>query len=235
MGALARPVLVEDETLIRLDERPSLLARSFVAGAAAPANGKASPRRDEIVTAAKALFAANGYDATSIKEIADAVGLLKGSLYYHVNSKEEILATIVDTFLDACEGVLDHVRASGGSPRRTLRRFVASRRALHLFDWRSSTILAGLPESLRTSQLAGAPARAEADDRRFLEELLTEGEASGALRLHADPTTVAGLVLDLVSTPHARRATSDEAIDRDASACADFVLTALVGGSRRRT
>jgi TetR/AcrR family transcriptional regulator, cholesterol catabolism regulator len=234
-GQRGRMPIAENETLIRLEDRPSLLARSFVARAAAPArpSGKPSPRRDEIVAAAKQLFATNGYDATSIKEIADAVGLLKGSLYYHVSSKEEILGSIVHGFLGACEGVLDHVRATGGSPRPTLRRFVASRRALHTFDWRGSAILAALPEPLRRSHLAGALSRAEAGDRRFLEDLLASGAASGALRLRDDPARVAGFVLDLVAAPGIRHAASGEAIDRDASSCADFVLAALAGGSRR--
>ncbi len=48
-------------------------------------------RRDDILRAAAALFASKGYAATSIRDIADSVGLLSGSLYYHFASKEEIL------------------------------------------------------------------------------------------------------------------------------------------------
>ena len=48
-------------------------------------------RRNDILLAAAALFASKGYAATSIRDIAESVGLLSGSLYYHFNSKEEIL------------------------------------------------------------------------------------------------------------------------------------------------
>lgn len=48
-------------------------------------------RRDDIIEAAAALFATKGYAATSIRDIAQEVGILSGSLYYHFSSKEEIL------------------------------------------------------------------------------------------------------------------------------------------------
>jgi AcrR family transcriptional regulator len=52
-------------------------------------------RKEQILDAALNLFYERGYDATSIQDIADAVGLLKGSLYYHIPSKESVLFEIV--------------------------------------------------------------------------------------------------------------------------------------------
>lgn len=48
-------------------------------------------RLDDIVKAAVALFAKNGYHGTSITDITDAVGLGRGALYYHIKSKEDLL------------------------------------------------------------------------------------------------------------------------------------------------
>lgn len=53
-------------------------------------------RRQEIVEAAKSLFARNGYSPTSMDEIAKKVGIAKPSLYYFFKSKEEIFAAIVE-------------------------------------------------------------------------------------------------------------------------------------------
>jgi len=50
-----------------------------------------SNRRDDVLEAAAALFASKGYAATSIRDIAQQVGILSGSLYYHFASKEELL------------------------------------------------------------------------------------------------------------------------------------------------
>lgn len=51
-------------------------------------------KREEIVCAATRLFQQRGYHATSVKEIAEAAGILKGSIYHHINSKEELLFEI---------------------------------------------------------------------------------------------------------------------------------------------
>ena len=52
---------------------------------------KGARRRESILEAASLLFAERGYAQTSIQDIADKVGVLKGSLYYYVQSKEELL------------------------------------------------------------------------------------------------------------------------------------------------
>jgi AcrR family transcriptional regulator len=55
--------------------------------------------RDEILSVALDLFSVNGYEATSISQIADAVGIRKASLYSHFASKQEILDNVVETVL----------------------------------------------------------------------------------------------------------------------------------------
>jgi AcrR family transcriptional regulator len=54
----------------------------------------------EIHRAAVDLFSAQGYDKTSLREIAEQVGITKASLYYHYSSKQQLLRAIVGTFLD---------------------------------------------------------------------------------------------------------------------------------------
>src|ERR1700704_4622868 len=51
-------------------------------------------RKQEIVRTAARLFAANGYHSTGMTELADAVGLGKGALYYHIGSQEGLLYEI---------------------------------------------------------------------------------------------------------------------------------------------
>lgn len=53
-------------------------------------------RRKEIISAARHLFFTKGYEATSTTDIMKAVGIAKGTLYYHFSSKEEILDALLE-------------------------------------------------------------------------------------------------------------------------------------------
>ena len=50
--------------------------------------------REAIVASAGELFREHGYHATTLSDIANRVGILKGSLYHHISSKEELLIEI---------------------------------------------------------------------------------------------------------------------------------------------
>lgn len=56
--------------------------------------------KQKILDVALDLFSIKGYEATSIKEIADNVGIAKASLYSHYQSKEEILNALIKETLD---------------------------------------------------------------------------------------------------------------------------------------
>jgi AcrR family transcriptional regulator len=71
------------------------------------------------------LFAARGFDATSMDEIAKAAGITKASIYHHVPGKEALLARGLQRALDALFGVLEEPGATTGSARSRLRRIVA--------------------------------------------------------------------------------------------------------------
>jgi AcrR family transcriptional regulator len=52
-------------------------------------------KEQEIIAVAARLFKEKGYRATTLEDIAAAVGMLKGSLYYYIRSKEELLYLVV--------------------------------------------------------------------------------------------------------------------------------------------
>ena len=64
-------------------------------GKGKPRNGLGTTRRDEIMEVAGRLFARNGFEATSVREIASEVDILSGSLYHHFATKEDILHEIL--------------------------------------------------------------------------------------------------------------------------------------------
>ncbi len=66
-----------------------------------------SDRKTEILRAASNLFISQGYHGSSLAEVANAVGMLKGSLYHHIASKEELLTEIILDSIAAAEANLD--------------------------------------------------------------------------------------------------------------------------------
>ncbi|MDO4517156.1 MAG: TetR/AcrR family transcriptional regulator [Bacillota bacterium] len=61
---------------------------------------EAEVRKEEILDAAEKLFAAKGFDNTSTGDILDAVGIARGTLYYHFKSKEDILDGVIQRITD---------------------------------------------------------------------------------------------------------------------------------------
>src|SRR5258705_13274319 len=75
---------------------------------------EAGARRREIDDVASGLFHANGYAATSIRDIARALDIQGASLYAHVASKEDLLWTIVDRAASAFELAADRAADETG-------------------------------------------------------------------------------------------------------------------------
>ncbi|MEQ9162792.1 MAG: TetR/AcrR family transcriptional regulator, partial [Ilumatobacter fluminis] len=70
---------------------------------------------DSLTSVAFELFRAHGYHETSVGQVAAAAGITKSSIYYHVKSKEELLAHGLDRALDQLAGVFDEPGANEGS------------------------------------------------------------------------------------------------------------------------
>lgn len=70
--------------------------------------------RDRILHAAARLFHERGYQGTKVRDIAEAVGILSGSLFYHFRSKDEMLFEIMrETALSLCLRAEDVVQRTG--------------------------------------------------------------------------------------------------------------------------
>jgi AcrR family transcriptional regulator len=74
-----------------------------------------SDTRAAIQQVALELFTKKGYDATSLREIADELGIQKPSLYYHFKGKEDILRALFDERGDEAEQLLEWI---GQQPQR---------------------------------------------------------------------------------------------------------------------
>jgi AcrR family transcriptional regulator len=81
-------------------------------------------RRGELLRIAAGLFAQKGFKNTTVRDIADASGILSGSLYHHFDSKESMVDEILKTFQEELFGQYDEILASDLDPLTKLERAV---------------------------------------------------------------------------------------------------------------
>jgi AcrR family transcriptional regulator len=68
-------------------------------------------REQEILDAAAEIFHRQGYSDTSVQNVADAVGILKGSLYYYIDSKDDLLYRVLLEVHGEAVGIIEDVAA----------------------------------------------------------------------------------------------------------------------------
>jgi len=88
---------------------------------ASPAAPPRGARREQILDAATTLFSRQGYHATSMQDLAEATGILRGSLYAHIRAKEDLLYDIVTRAAAEFLGRLEAVAESDARPEDKLR------------------------------------------------------------------------------------------------------------------
>lgn len=81
-------------------------------------------RRIEILKSAAAAFRRRGYHGASVDEIASALDMTKGNLYYYFHNKEEILFACHDYSLDKLLGLMEQVLAETSAPDDKLRKLI---------------------------------------------------------------------------------------------------------------
>ena len=81
-------------------------------------------RRSELLGIAAGLFAEKGFKNTTVRDIADAAGILSGSLYHHFDSKESMIDEVLSTFQEELFGRYDEILASDEDARTKLEQAV---------------------------------------------------------------------------------------------------------------
>jgi AcrR family transcriptional regulator len=208
------------------------------AGTGQSASAQAAPRRgrpgydlESLLAVAVTVFNERGYDGTSMEDLARRLGISKSSIYYHVESKEELLALALDRALDGLFAVADEVAASGGPAIQRLERLVRGSVGVLADRLPYVTLLLRARGNTRTERRALARRR-EFD--QVVADLVAEAEQDGEIRPDVDPAITARLLFGLVNSlvewyRPGRRATS-------AGELADAVCAVAFDGLRiRRT
>ncbi|GAJ81763.1 putative TetR family transcriptional regulator [Nocardia brasiliensis NBRC 14402] len=145
-----------------------------------------SARRNELLTLAAELFAERGLRATTVRDIADAAGILSGSLYHHFDSKESMVDEILRGFLDDLFGHYREIVAAGLSSRDTLEALVIA--SYQSFDRHHAAVAIYQAEAkrLRTAERFTYIADYNREFRELWHRVLTNGVQDGSFRPEID-------------------------------------------------
>jgi AcrR family transcriptional regulator len=158
-----------------------------------------SPDRREVIRdAAAELFAAKGVAATTVREIADAVGILSGSLYHHFKSKQHIVEEILTDYFEDLQKSYMAALSEKGSPAEQLRSLIrtsleAVNRHPHAAEIYQGDYgyLQTLPHFEYVKTIAGEVQKAWLD-------VISAGVATGDFRSDVDPRVFYRLLRDSV-------------------------------------
>ena len=155
-------------------------------------------RRQELLRIAAELFADKGFKNTTVRDIADAAGILSGSLYHHFDSKESMVDEILSTFQEELFAKYDEVLASDVGARPKIE--AAVRLSFEAIDQHHDEVAIFQNEAdyLGSFDRFAYLAERNAQSRQVWMTLLTEGVESGALRPDLDVELVYRFIRDTV-------------------------------------
>jgi TetR/AcrR family transcriptional regulator, cholesterol catabolism regulator len=185
-------------------------------------------RRDEMLAAAAELFYEHGYAATSTADIAERMGIQRGSVYYYFDTKEGLLLELIEDVYRHALASLERVRASEDDAAGKLRALISDH--VHAFTERliPGAIVINESRSLSPANRDRLRRDAEAYEKGIV-ELLAEGQAAGLIRAELDPRLASLTVLGALNWVHRWYRPGDPASpDAIAAQFADVLLGGLL-------
>jgi TetR/AcrR family transcriptional regulator, cholesterol catabolism regulator len=187
---------------------------------------KAMERELEIYEAAAELFHRKGYAATTLQDIAEAVGLLKGSLYYYIDTKEDLLYRITRSIHEDAMVNLQEAAALEGGPDERLHAF--ARGHVSAFGRRLTWIRVFYTEH---GALTGERRREIMSERRqyerFVEDLVVEGQRQGIFCPALDTRIVMNGILTMINSVYLWYRPGRDSLDEVARVYADLAVRGL--------
>jgi AcrR family transcriptional regulator len=170
---------------------------SRVSEPAAPRRGRPGHDQPAVLRAAIELFNRKGYDATSIGDIAEELGITKSAVYHHVPSKDHLLAEALDEALRELEAAVSAAAAADGSAYDRLRGVVRRSVAVLVEHQPAVTLLLRVHGNSQTETTA-LDRRRRIDAR--LAVLVARAAEEGAVRSDLDPELVSRLLFGMVNS-----------------------------------
>lgn len=189
-------------------------------------------RWEEIIASSATIFMQNGYEATSLQDIASAVGILKGSIYYYIKTKEDLLYELVNRALSLYAATVeeDDELASAPAPVR-LRAFLRQWMAITAQEREWCIVAEHSFNRLSAERLESVIERRDRYSR-FVKDIIQQGVDEGTFDPEVDVSLATITVFELIKgsnewhDPGGRLST-----DAISEWYADFVVRGLGGAA----
>jgi AcrR family transcriptional regulator len=157
-----------------------------------------SERREHLVKLAAELFAEKGYQATTVRNIADEAGILSGSLYHHFDSKESIVDEILASFFDELTAANQAALEKGGDPRTVISELVRICFSTLVPHRAAITVLQNDWNYLKRLDRFDYLSRSEEETERMWIGQIKRGQETGLFRDDIDPRLTYRMIRDTV-------------------------------------
>jgi AcrR family transcriptional regulator len=179
--------------------------------------------RSDVRAAATALFAQQGYRATGVRDIADALGIGPTSIYSHIKTKAELLHEIVIETLDALLAMQHDAIASSDDLVEQLRR-VAESQLRFLVEHQQESLIAIREFLWAEGDALSAILERRRRYRAAFEDLIAEGVVRGRMTV-ANPKIAAFSIIEMAEgVPRWFRPGGDMSINQLAYLYGEFAL-----------
>ena len=183
-------------------------------------------RRDqEVIDAATKVFYERGFAEASVQDVADELGILKGSLYYYIETKEDLLFGLLEELHDEVQALLEEVAAVEDlGPLQRLELYVRKQVLFNLENLPRVTVYYNDYERLSPDRRAQIVARRRVHERyvtEVIEEAQRAGEANPELDARLLSNFIHGAFIWTYRWYHPGGKVSREKI---ADTCAEFAL-----------
>jgi AcrR family transcriptional regulator len=197
---------------------------------AANADGAPQKRRDrEVLDAAAKVFYERGYAAASVQHVAEELGILKGSLYHYIKTKEDLLFRLLQETHDDVDRILAEVEAVPDlTPLERLHLYVRRQVEYNIDALERVSVYYHDVDQLSEERRKEVFARRRVHDR-FVAQLIADAQAAGEADPDQDPKLLSPNIFATMIWVYRWYRPGRYRRDQVAQACADFALRGVVG------
>ena len=164
-----------------------------------PRQESAPPRRrDEVIDAAARVFHEKGYAAASIQDVADELGMLKGSLYHYIDAKQDLLFEIIEDVHRRTMDELEQWLTLEGGALVRLRAFLHGQVLSYCRNVQRVGVFLQDLRSLSEEQRARILSERDRYDR-VVRDLIRAGQEEGVIDSGVDPKLAAMAIFGMLN------------------------------------